>query len=309
MRVKMNSINIAVNDVFNNIFKVVGLAVIFAASIVIPTLIIPVSPEIISRMTEDMQNKMFGSMLLVSLLGAIALSVNVKLSEWSGIKLILALSLSFWGIEYFMAQIETFYFRDAFTFMTNMEILNIMLRGVITTAIVVPLTVIIFGKQKATREISIKESLERIEIKSWMKKAPLFSLFYIIIYLLFGYYIAWQFEAVRVFYSGTTEQLNFMTQIVGTIREMPLFLPYHFIRGLLWVVFSIPIILMMDGSRIKTMMGLILIFSYHGSQIIMAQGIFPQDVLIAHTIETTISACIYGGLIGYMFNIRDRGNF
>ena len=56
-------------------------------------------------------------------------------------------------------------------------------------------------------------------------------------------------------------------------------------------------------------MGLILIFSYHGFQIVMAQGIFPQDVLIAHTIETTISACIYGGLIGYMFNIRDRGNF
>jgi len=37
----------------------------------------------------------------------------------------------------------------------------------------------------------------------------------------------------------------------------------------------------------------------------MAQGIFPQDVLIAHTIETTASACIYGGLIGYMFNIRE----
>jgi len=167
----MNGTNITIN-VFNNILKMIGLAVIFAASIVIPTLIIPVSPEIASRMTEDMQNKMFGLMLLVSLLGAIALSVNVKLSEWGGIKLILALGLSFWGIEYFMAQIETFYFRDAFTFMTNMEILNIILRGVITTAMVVPLTVVIFGKQKATREISIKESLERIEIKSWMKKAP-----------------------------------------------------------------------------------------------------------------------------------------
>ena len=108
-----------------------------------------------------------------------------------------------------------------------------------------------------------------------------------------------------MFYSGSTEQLDFVTQIVRTIREMPLFLPYHFIRGLLWVVFSIPIILMMDGSRIKTMIGLISIFSYHGLQIIMAQGIFPQDVLIAHTIETTVSACIYGGLIGYMFNIRE----
>lgn len=293
-------------NIISNILRILILTVVFVGAIIIPTLIIPVSSEVTSRVTEDMQNTIFGLMLLVSLLGAIALSINVKLSEWSGIKLILALGLSFWGIEYFVAQIETFYFREAFTFMTNIEILNIILRGVITTIIVVPLTVIIFGKRKATGKISIKEILERIEIKSWVKKAPFFALLYIIIYLFFGYYVAWQFEAVRLFYSGTTEQLNFISQIVMTIKEMPLFLPYHFIRGLLWVAFSVPIILMMKGSRIKTMISLMLIFSYHGFQIIMAQGIFPPDVLIGHTIETTISACIYGGLIGYMFYIPNK---
>ncbi len=87
---------------------------------------------------------------------------------------------------------------------------------------------------------------------------------------------------------------------------MPLFLPYHFVRGLLWVVFSVPIIIMMSGSRIKTMIALMLIFSYHGLQILMDQAIFPPDVVIGHTIETTISACIYGGLIGYMFYIPDK---
>jgi len=293
-------------NIVSNILGILILTVVFVVGTIVPTLILPVSSEITSRVTEDMQNTIFGLMLLVSLLGAIALSINVKLSEWSGIKLILALGLSFWGIEYFIAQIETFYFREAFTFMTNIEILNILLRGVITTIIVVPLTVVIFGKLKATRKISIKEILERIEIKSWVKKAPFFALFYIIIYLFFGYYVAWQFEAVRLFYSGTTEQLNFISQIVMTIKNMPLFLPYHFIRGLLWVVFSVPIILMMNGSRIKTMISLMLIFSYHGFQIIMAQGIFPPDVLIGHTIETTISACIYGGLIGYMFHIPNK---
>lgn len=293
-------------NIVSNILRILILTVVFVVGIIIPTLIMPVSSEITSRVTEDMQNTIFGLMLLVSLLGAIALSINVKLSEWSGVKLILALGLSFWGIEYFVAQIETFYFREAFTFMTNIEILNIMLRGMITTIIVVPLTVIIFGKRKATGKISIKEILERIEIKSWVKKAPFFALLYIIIYLFFGYYVAWQFEAVRLFYSGTTEQLNFISQIVMTIKEMPLFLSYHFIRGLLWVAFSVPIILMMKGSRIKTMISLMLVFSYHGFQIIMAQGIFPPDVLIGHTIETTISICIYGGLIGYMFHIPNK---
>jgi len=42
----MNSTNIIIN-VFNSILKVIGLAVIFAASIVIATLVIPLSPEIV----------------------------------------------------------------------------------------------------------------------------------------------------------------------------------------------------------------------------------------------------------------------
>jgi len=291
-------------NIVSNVLRILTLTVVFVVGIVVPTLIIPVPPEITARVTEDMQNTIFVLMLLVSLLGAIALSINVKLSEWSGTKLILALGLSFWGIEYFIAQIETLYFREAFPFMTNMEILNIMLRGVITTIIVVPLTVIIFGKRKAVENIVIKDVLAKIEIKSWMKKAPVFALLYIIIYLFFGYYVAWQFEAVRLFYSGTTEQLNFINHIIMTMKGRPLFLLYHFIRGLLWIGFSVPIILM-NSSRIKTMISLMLLFSYHGFQIIMAQGIFPPDVLIGHTIETTISACIYGGLIGYMFYMPD----
>lgn len=60
------------------------------------------------------------------------------------------------------------------------------------------------------------------------------------------YYVAWQFEAVRLFYSGSAENLSFINQIVNTINEMPLFLPIIFLGV------SIPIILMMSGSRNKT---------------------------------------------------------
>jgi hypothetical protein len=203
-----------------------------------------------------MQQNIFILMMFVSLLGAISLGITVKFSSWSGIKLILGLSFSFWGIAFFMAQIETFYFREAFTYLTNREILNI------------------------------------------------FALLYILIYLIFGYFIAWQFEAVRLFYSGTAEELSFWGQILNTLDTNSLFIPYHFGRGLLWIVFSIPVILMMKGNLKKTVVSLVLIFSYHGFQIIMAQGIFPPAVLVAHTIETTISAGIYGGLIGHMFRIK-----
>ena len=292
-----------------NIHKLLRLLLVlglFSISIIIPTMIIPVSPEIVSRITPDMQNDVFGLMLLVSLLGAVTLFFIIKNSQQIGIKLIIALSLSFWGIEYFMAQIETLFFREAFPFLTNQEVINMLLRGIITTIIIVPLAVIIYKKDKIVKKIDIKNTLKNISTKNWIKKAALFAIIYIIIYQIFGYYVAWQFEAVRVFYTGTSEKLSFINQFINTIKVTPSFIPYHYIRGLFWVIFSLPIILIMAGSRKKTMISLILLFSYHGFQIIMAQGIFPTEVLIGHTIETTISASIYGGLIGYMFYIPKK---
>src|SRR6056297_2366237 len=93
------------------VLKIILVTVIFSIGIIIPTMIIPVSSEVVSRMTQDMQNNTFGLMLLVSLLGAISLFYTVKKSNHSGIKLMFALGISFWGLEYFMAQIETFFFR------------------------------------------------------------------------------------------------------------------------------------------------------------------------------------------------------
>jgi hypothetical protein len=277
--------------------------VLFSIGIIIPTMIIPVSPEIVSRITSEMQNDVFSLMLLVSLLGAITFLYIIRNSKQGGIKLIFALSLSFWGIEYFMAQIETLFFREAFPFITNQEIINMLLRGLITTIIIVPLAVIIYRKDKIINKTNIKEYLKNISIKKMVKKAAIFAFLYIIIYQFFGYFVAWQFEAVRIFYTGTPEKLSFINQFINTIKETSIFIPYHYIRGLLWVVFSLPIIFIMAGNRKKTMISLILLFSYHGFQIIMAQGIFPIEVLIGHTIETTISASIYGGIIGYMFYI------
>ncbi len=131
-----------------SVLKTLLLTVIFAAGIIVPTMLISVSPEVTARLTEDIQNNISRLMLLVSLFGAITLLLNVKLSKERGIKLMLALGFSFWGIEYFQAQIETFYFRDAFIFMSDIEILNNMLRGLITSIIVVPNSVIIFGKRR-----------------------------------------------------------------------------------------------------------------------------------------------------------------
>lgn len=295
--------------VSSTIFRIIIFTAFFVVAFMVPIRLIPVEPGLVARIasaTEGIQGIVLGLLVLVSLVGAIALSTNIKFSQWRGIKLILGLTISFWGIEYFMAQIETLYFIDAFDFISRTEVLKILLRGIITSILVVSFGTIIMGKSKSNKNSPIVSDLKKIDIKSWVKKSVLFAFLYIGIYLIFGYFVAWQFEATRLFYSGNGELLSFWGQIVNTINSNTLFIPYHFLRGILWVVVSIPILLMMSGSRKKTIASLMLLFSFHGLQIMLAQGIFPPDVIIGHTIETTISACIYGGLIGYLFYIPNK---
>lgn len=288
-------------SILGNTFKLVILVAAFAASIILPTVVIPVSPELAAKVGAEIQDSFFVSMGLVSLLGAIVLSVIVKFSDWGGIRLFLSLCLSFWGIEYFQAQIESFFFRDAFTFMSTMEMVNVALRGALTTLIAVAVSVLVWGKARTVNDIDIGATVRCIDRKLWAKKAFLFSGIYIAIYLFFGYFVAWQFEAVRIFYSGSAEQLSWIDQIAKTITERPYFIPYNIMRGVLWVVFSMPVVFMMRGNRFRTVLSLMLLFSFHGFQIVMARGFFPPDVLVGHAIETTISATLYGGIIGFMF--------
>ncbi len=289
-----------------NTIKLIILTIIVAGAIILPTVIIPVSPEIQSRISEDMQSKLFILMLLVSFIGAITLALIVKFSKWQGFRLFIGMCISFFGIEYFMAQIETLYFKEAFSFMPVTEIMNILIRGLLTTLILVSASIILFGSNKEKARLKTKSIFKGINLVTWAKKAILFAFIYIILYLFFGYFIAWQFDEVRIFYTGIRENTSFINQILDNIRNMNWFLPYHFLRGLLWVVFSVPIILMMNGSKKKTIISLFLLFAYHGFQIIMAQGFFPPEVLVAHTIETTISASLYGLIIGFLFYIPNK---
>jgi len=286
-----------------NTIKFISLYIIFVLAIILPTFIIPVSTEIQARISTDMQSKLFLLMLFVSLLGTVSLVVVVNFSNWSKLKLFLGLSFSFFGIEYFMAQIETLYFIEAFSFMPIIEIFYILIRGLITTFIVVAASILFFGRDKNSVKNKFKDNITNINKIKWLKKSLIFAVLYIIFYLIFGYFIAWQYEEVRIFYTGITENISFFEQVLYNIKNMNFFLPYHFLRGILWVIFSIPIILMMAGNKKKTIISLLLLFAYHGLQIIMAQGFFPPEVIVAHTIETTISASIYGILIGYLFYI------
>ncbi len=59
---------------------------------------------------------------------------------------------------------------------------------------------------------------------------------YVVLYYLFGYYVAWQNPEARLYYSGTTEVKSLYQIMRSTVTGTPWMLPFQFGRGLLWAL-------------------------------------------------------------------------
>lgn len=282
-------------------FKITLCTALFYICFIISSVIIPTSPEITAKFTPAMQESLFRMLLLVSFIATVIISIVIKLSKWHGLKLVVAVTIAFWGIEYVVGLMDMFLFNFAYPEFTTVEIIKSAIRGMLSLIIFVPIAVLLFGKKDSIEE-NIDENKIAINIKKWILKAIGFAIVFILIYNTFGYLIVWQNPEMRLLYSGSVEKLGYIEQFIETNNNIPLFIPFQFFRGLLFIGFSLPIILMMRGSKRKTILGLILLCLYQNKNSLLPNPMF-NNLSIVHFIETTLSAPIYGALMGYLFFI------
>jgi hypothetical protein len=175
------------------------------------------------------------------------------------------------------------------------DILDIVCRGFLTALLFVPLAVVTWRK---TRSGVI--STVGIAWKTWLWKAPVLALLYMVIYFTFGYWVAWQFPETRLLYTGSTEILGVTDHLRKIFADSPFFAPLQFIRGLLWIAFATPLILALVGRRRETIISLALLGGLFGVQILLPNALFPEMVRYAHALETIPSTALYGALIGFV---------
>jgi len=70
-----------------------------------------------------------------------------------------------------------------------------------------------------------------------------------VIYFLAGYFIAWQFADVRLFYSGTAEMDSFLSMMKVNVTSGLYF--FQILRGVLWILIALPAIAVIRGSLIR----------------------------------------------------------
>ncbi len=267
------------------------LLFIFAISFVLPNILFP--PHV--KIVEQKENNTFALLLVLLVDLSILIYLIQRLELW-GIKLFLGVVIVFWGLQTFITQTETWYFRAAMPKITNDELRNFFLLPLLTSIIFAPLAIWILRKWKQDTKGSGyhgKASLNWKELL-WLSVA------YVVIYFVFGYFVAWQFEAVRIFYSGSPDKLGFIAQFKQTIHAKNSILLFQLLRGFLWVVIGLPMLLYSKGSKREIILMCVVLYAFLPAiQLILDNPFMPKQVRIAHLIETSMSNGLFGLLIGY----------
>ncbi len=235
--------------------------------------------------------------------------VNVLVYEWYilrsnayGQRLIMVLFLQIFGVIFFVAQIEALVFNYVLR-MPVAFVIVLIVAGAVVAGIVAPLAVKLFKKQKPQSSDVSKLPLWEGPATELAWKLTTISLLYVAVYMFFGYFIAWQFPAVREYYSGSTEIVGFVQQWANTIKADPTLLLVQVLRGYLWAGLALLATRTIGSGRRwerLTIVGLLMSVGL-SFQILLPNPYMPAGVRYGHFPELFVENFLFGVIAALLF--------
>jgi hypothetical protein len=276
----------------------VGAFIAFMLSMIAANIISPFPQFIMEKIPETGFMSGSAAMLLNGAVNATILIWAARRSSLKGFALAGGLFVFSYLAQIFQTQIETSYFVSAFPLLhENFEVYRLFLRGAITSAVFVLLVTLFTGgfSRKPRAATNFTVHAERfVKVGAWLAAV------YFILYILFGYYVAWQSQELRVFYAGPAELNSFADQILNTLMSKPEMPFFQYARGILWIVCLIPLFKGFTGGRVELLIlsGLALAL-LPTMQLAFPNPLMPAGVSLGHFWETSLSTGLFGALCAW----------
>ncbi len=253
-----------------------------------------------SNIMETAGNETSGStdlwLLTTCLINTAAVLFFIFHTRIRGLKLTSALFLIIFGIQYFMSQIETLWFNDSLKMPIN-TILMLVTGGAIMSIMFSLTATWLTGNFKKSDQPEVK--IPKPEIRTLFKPiAWLAIIVWPLVYFIAGYFIAWQFAAIREYYSGSSEMESLFVMMKENVVSGLYF--FQILRGVLWVSIAILVFMSTTGSWIHKGLIMGLLLSCLGcSQLLLPNPIMPEMVRLGHLLETSTSNFIWGFILSW----------
>ncbi|HEX6268927.1 MAG TPA: hypothetical protein VFZ43_01715 [Anaerolineales bacterium] len=129
---------------------------------------------------------------------------------------------------------------------------------------------------------------------------------YFVLYSLFGYFVAWQSQELRLFYGGPPELKSFADQMLSTLMSKPEFPIFQYFRGVLWILCLIPLFKAFSGGRVELIaLSALALGLLPTAALAFPNPLMPAEVSLYHFWEVSISMGIFGALSAWFVPMKD----
>jgi hypothetical protein len=213
-----------------------------------------------------------------------------------------ALVLATFGSMTFMYYIEAQVFLRTKMSPANMN--GMLAMGVVFSVLLGPLAVWILGRWR--RPSAAVFPPMPIAAGSWVWKLAAIGVFYVVLYMAFGYFVAWQNPALRAYYGGT-DPGSFLASMRQNWVNTPWIFPLQFGRGILWALFLLPLIRRIARGPAETGLAMALFCAVWCLQLLFPNPYMPADIRWSHLVETLGSNLLFGFGVGWLLGADAEG--
>lgn len=273
----------------------IGAFVAFIVSMIAANIISPLPQSIMEKLPETGFLSEPAAFLFNGAVNATILIWAARRSSLEGFALVGQLFVLSFLAQTFQTQIETAYFLPAFPLLQgNLEVYRLILRGAIVSGIFVLLvTLFIGGFYRKPREATnfAVHADQAVRTGAWLAAV------YFVLYVLFGYFVAWQSQDLRLFYSGPVALNSFADQMLSTLMSKPEFPVFQYFRGVIWILCLIPLFKGFTGGRIElVLLSALALALLPTAALAFPNPLMPAEVSLYHFWEVSISMGIFGAL-------------
>jgi hypothetical protein len=286
----------SIKSIFGIILQGLGAMLAFVVSLVISNILSPLSPEITEAGKSATGFLPAGmAFLFNAVVNGVILVWVARRSSFKGLAMVGQLFVLSFGVQVFATQIETGYFLSAFPLLRdNFQLYNLIWRGLLTSLFFsILVTWICGGFSKHPRP----QAEFSVTVNDAVKQGAWLPVIYIVLYMVFGYFVAWQVRELRLFYNGPAELNGFFAQWGITAMAKPEFPVFQYFRGILWILCLVPLFIGFSGKPFELIALSALVFAFlPTAQLAFANPLMPAAVSLGHFWEVSISTGIFGAL-------------
>jgi hypothetical protein len=231
------------------------------------------------------------------------LILRARRAGWGLVAILIAV---FFAVTTFMPQVESWIFQASSGMASHLPaemIPRIVLAGWLHACLWIPLAVLVLGRWKSGGGEAAEKAGTRPGLFEglWSWKLAVAALVYVVVYFVFGYYVAWRSPAVRAYYGGT-DPGSFWPQMLGVLRDTPWLPLAQVVRGALWALIGVVVLRVVRGSVLEKALAVGALFGIvMTAGLLLANPYMPYEVRMAHLLETGSSNFLFGAFVGWLF--------